>query len=295
MRVWRGLKALGTVVLRDGVYLLPNRPELVEALQAQFDEVTASGGNAQLFAVNARDADQESEFRQVFDRTTEYEKLMLEINGATKQIGDLQRAALSTRLSRLQRDYEAIVLQDFFPGAARDQTREALEDLARAANAVLSPDEPHAAAGRIQRVDPAKYRVRIWATRARPWADRLASAWLIRRFIDRRAKFLWLKSPKDCPKRAVGFDFDGAEFTHVQAKVTFEVLLASFGLDGDPALERIGALIHYLDVGGVPVPEAAGLEALLRGARAALGNDEALLAEAGRLLEYLYASYATGT
>jgi hypothetical protein len=295
MRVWRGLKALGTAVLRDGVYLLPNRPELVQALQAQFDEVTASGGSAQLFSVNARDADQESEFRQVFDRTSEYEKLMLGINGATKQIGDLQRAALSTRLSRLQRDYEAIVLQDFFPGAARDQTREALEDLARAANAVLSPDEPHAAAGRIQRVDPAKYRARIWATRARPWADRLASAWLIRRFIDRRAKFLWLKSPKDCPKRAVGFDFDGAEFTHVQAKVTFEVLLASFGLDGDPALERIGALIHYLDIGGVPVPEAAGLEALLRGARAALGNDDALLAEAGRLLEYLYASYATGT
>ena len=67
------------------------------------------------------------------------------------------------------------------------------------------------------------------------------------------------------------------------------------GLDGDPALERIGALIHYLDVGGVPVPEAAGLEALLRGARAASSDDDALLAEAGRLFEYLYAHYATGT
>jgi hypothetical protein len=295
MRVWRGLKALGTAVLRDGVYLLPNRPELVEALQAQFGEVTASGGSAQIFAVNASNANQEAEFRQVFDRTSEYERLMLEINGATKEIGGLDRVALSTRLTRLGRDYEAIALQDFFPGAAREQTREALEDLARAANAVLSPDEPHAAAGRIQRVDPAKYRGRTWATRARPWADRLASAWLIKRFIDRRARFLWLKSPKDCPKRAVGFDFDGAEFTHVRAKVTFEVLLASFGLDGDPGLERIGALIHYLDVGGVPVPEAPGLEALLRGARAALSDDDALLAEAGRLLEYLYAHYAAGT
>jgi hypothetical protein len=198
-------------------------------------------------------------------------------------------------LTRLKRDCEAIALQDFFPGAARDQAHGALEDLARAANAVLSPDEPHAAAGRIQRVDPAKYQGRTWATRARPWADRLASAWLIKRFIDPRAKFLWLKSPKDCPKRAVGFDFDGAEFTHVRAKVTFEVLLASFGLDGDPALERIGALIHYLDVGGVPVPEAAGLEAVLRGARAASSDDDVLLAEAGRLFEYLYAHYAAGT
>jgi len=294
MRVWRGLKALGTAVLRDGVYLLPNNVEFIEPLQAQSEEVTASGGSAQIVEVNARDKQQETEFRQLFDRTPEYEKLMLEINSARKEIGKLDRAALSSRLTRLRRDYEAIALQDFFPGAARDQTREILEDLMDSANAVLSPDEPHAAAGRIHRLDPAKYRGRTWATRARPWADRLASAWLVKRCIDRRAKFLWLKSPKDCPKRAVGFDFDGAEFTHIGAKVTFEVLLASFGLNEDPALERIGALIHYLDVGGVPVPEAAGLEALLRGARDALNDDDALLAEAGRLLDYLYAHYATG-
>jgi hypothetical protein len=157
---------------------------------------------------------------------------------------------------------------------------------------VLSPHEPRAASGRIQRLDPAKYRRRTWATRARPWADRLASAWLVRRWIDPHAKFVWLKRPKDCPKRAVGFDFDGAEFTHVGTKVTFEVLLASFGLNADSALEKLGALIHYLDVGGVPVPEAAGLEALLRGARDALSDDDALLAEAGRLFDYLYAHYA---
>jgi len=295
MRVWRALKALGTSVLRDGVYLLPNRIEFIEPLQAQSEDVTASGGTAQILEVSARDEEQESEFRQLFDRTSGYEKLMLEANAARKEIRGLDRVALSARLARLKRDCEAIALQDFFPGAARDQAHGALEDLARAANAVLSPDEPHAAAGRIQRMEAAKYRGRTWATRARPWADRLASAWLIKRFIDPSAKILWLKSPKDCPKRAVGFDFDGAEFTHVRAMVTFEVLLASFGLDGDPALERIGALIHYLDVGGVPVPEAAGLEAVLRGARAASSDDDALLGEAGRLFEYLYMHYATGT
>ncbi len=156
---------------------------------------------------------------------------------------------------------------------------------------MLSPDEPHAIARRIQRVDVAKYRDRTWATRARPWADRLASAWLIKRFIDRRAQFLWLKSPKSCPKRAVGFDFDGAEFTHVGAKVTFEVLLSSFELEADPALERIGALIHYLDVGGVPAAEAAGIEALLRGAHATLSDDDRLLSEAGKVFDFLYACY----
>ena len=294
MRVWRALKSLGTAVLRDGVYLLPNRPEFIGPLQERSDEVTASGGSAQTFEVNARDDEQESEFRQLFDRTSEYEKLMLDISACRKEIDDVERAALSARLMRLRRDYEAIVARDFFAGPACDQAGGALEDLARAAIAVLSPDEPHAIAGRIQRVHPEKYRGRTWATRARPWADRLASAWLIKRFIDRRAKFVWLQHPKDCPKRAVGFDFDGAEFTHVGAKVTFEVLLSSFGLEGDSALGKIAALIHYLDVGGVPAAEAAGIEALLRGARTASSDDDRLVAEAAKLFDFLYANYAAG-
>ena len=293
MRVWRALKALGAAVLRDGVYLLPNRPEFLEPLQAQSGEVTASGGSAQLLELDARDAAQETDFRLLFDRTLEYQQLMPEIDGLKKELRKLTPTALGSRLVRLRREYEAIVARDFFAGAAADQARQVLDDLASAANAVLSPNEPHAGAGRVQRLDPAKYRGRTWATRARPWADRLASAWLIRRCIDPQAKFLWLRDPKDCPKRAIGFDFDGAQFTHVGAKVTFEVLLASFGLGADSALERIGALIHYLDVGGVPVPEAAGVEAMLRGARAAHADDDALTAEAARLFDYLYANYAS--
>ncbi len=291
MRIWRALKALGTAVLRDGVYVLPNRDEFFEPLQAQSEEVTASGGSAQILEVEARDKLQEMEFRQLFDRTPDYEKLTLEIRSARKGIGKTQGAALSSHLTRLGRDFETIALQDFFPGAAREQTRDALASLAAAANVVLSPDEPHASAGQIRRLDRAKYQGRAWATRARPWADRLASAWLIKRFIDPRAKFLWLKSPKDCPRRAVGYDFDGAEFTHIGAKVTFEVLLASFGLEGDPALERIGAIIHYLDAGGVSVPEAVGLEAMLRGARQLIEDDDSLVNEAGKLFQFLYVHY----
>jgi hypothetical protein len=293
MRVWRALKALGTAVLRDGVYVLPNRDEFLEPLQAQSEEVIASGGSAQILEVEARDKSQEMEFRQLFDRMPDYEKLLQEIRAANKGIGKTESTALSSSLARLRRDYETIALQDFFPGAAREQTRDALESLTAAANVVISPDEPHATGGKIQRVDRARYQGRTWATRARPWADRLASAWLIKRFIDPRAKLLWLKSPKECPKRAVGYDFDGAEFTHVGAKVTFEVLLASFGLEGDPALERIGAIIHYLDAGGVPVPEAVGLEAILRGARQLIEDDDDLVNEAGKLFQFLYA-HCTG-
>ena len=104
----------------------------------------------------------------------------------------------------------------------------------------------------------------------------MASAWLIRRFIDPEARFLWLKSAADCPKKAVGFDFDGATFSHVGSRVTFENLLVAFSLE-TPALLRLGVVVHGLDAGGVQPPEAAGVERVLAGMRDAITNDDQLL------------------
>jgi hypothetical protein len=119
----------------------------------------------------------------------------------------------------------------------------------------------------------------------------LGSSWLIRRFIDPHARFLWLQDIRDCAKRAVGFDFDGADFTHTGEKLTFEVLMESFGLESIAGLNRVAALVHYLDVGGIPLPEAAGFEFLLRAARDTFADDDALLREAARLFELIYISY----
>ena len=97
---------------------------------------------------------------------------------------------------------------------------------------------------------------------------------------------------KDCPKNAVGFDFDGAEFTHVDSKVTFEVLVVSFGLESDPGLARLGALVHHLDVGGIPIAEAAGFATIMAGARSLQQNDDELLKAMTPVLDSLYAGYA---
>jgi hypothetical protein len=156
----------------------------------------------------------------------------------------------------------------------------------------LSPDEPQETQGGIARLDRERYRGRTWATRRRLWVDRVASAWLIRRFIDPDARFKWLAKPSDCPKSSLGFDFDGATFTHVGDRVTFETLLASFDLEGDPALMRLGALVHQLDVGGEPVAEASGFEAVMAGARERLNDDDALLTEMSAVLDSLYAHFA---
>jgi hypothetical protein len=151
--------------------------------------------------------------------------------------------------------------------------------------------EPRFSRRALRHLDTGRYKRRVWATRKAPWVDRLASGWLIRRFIDREAKFAWIARPSECPKKAVGYDFDGAEFTHVGNRVTFEVLLNSFSLETDPALAAIGAAVHFLDVGGIPVADAKALETMLKGAREKARGDDALLAEACRIFDLLYSGY----
>jgi len=174
-----------------------------------------------------------------------------------------------------------------------------LVELDRRIQARSSLDEPSAPARLVPHCDPAQYQRRLWATRKRLWVDRVASAWLIRRFIDREARFIWLDNPADCPKDALGFDFDGAAFTHTETTtgiwVSFETLMMSFDLERDGALQSIARLVHYLDIGGLPVPEAAGFERLLHGMHARIDNDDTLLIEAGRLLDDFYTAFAEET
>lgn len=192
-------------------------------------------------------------------------------------------------LRQRRKDLDAIIAVDFFAGELRDHALREYAALERRITRHFSPDEPQAAAGNIQRRQRSEYQGRRWGTRARPWVDRIASAWLIQRFIDPQARFLWLTNVADCPAYVLGFDFDGAAFTHIDERVTFEVLAASCDLDIDPGLKRLGALVHALDIDGeTATPEAAGFAAILTGARARLENDDALLANVSPSLDSLY-------
>jgi hypothetical protein len=228
----------------------------------------------------------------LFDRTEEYSKLRQTWKEANRTLASLPVQEVTRLQRRLQREYETVRAIDFFPGDAALEAEAAWSEFNQRVASVLSPDEPHASGGNVTRLDARKYQGRLWATRARLWVDRVASAWLIQRFIDRDARFRWLTRPTDCPKSALGFDFDGAAFTHVGDRVTFETLMASFGLEDDPALARVAAIVHVLDVGGEPVPEAKGLEAVLAGTRERLlDDDDALLAEMAAVLDSLYAHF----
>ena len=154
----------------------------------------------------------------------------------------------------------------------------------------LSPGEPATGPGEIASLRIADYQGKTWATRARPWVDRLATAWLVQRFVDRSPSFVWLEDVAACPRSAVGYDFDGADFSHVGERVTFEVLATSFGLDADPALKRLGELVHAIDIGGIAVDEAPGVEMFVRGLQAQHVADDALLKAAVALFDTLYAA-----
>ncbi|MDB5955461.1 chromate resistance protein ChrB domain-containing protein [Ramlibacter sp.] len=291
MRVWRGLKALGCMALRDGAYLLPADGEREQALRELGDECAREGGVAWLMDVQPRATEETQAWRQLFDRNAEYAELRKSWKDANPSVGSLSTSELTRLQRKLQREYDAVRAIDFFPADASAEAHAAWTDLNRRIDQLLSPEEPHETQGGIPRLNAADYRGRTWATRRRLWVDRVASAWLIRRFIDPDARFKWLQRPADCPKSALGFDFDGAAFTHVGDRVTFETLSASFGLEADPALARLARLVHHLDVGGEPVPEAIGFEAVIAGARERLDDDDALLAEMTTMLDSLYAHF----
>lgn len=293
MRIWRAVKALGCAALRDGTYLLPAQAEQAAQLQALADEALQEGGQAWLLHVHAQDMAEQAAYQALFDRTADYTPWLKELAQVRQHLPTLPTVELQRLQRRHGRTYEAIRKIDFFPGEASIRAEAQWRDFTNAVEARQSPGEPQAAAGRIARRDRMQYQGRRWATRRHLWVDRVASAWLIQRFIDPGARFVWLESPAHCPTDALGFDFDGATFSHVGDRVTFEVLLSSFGLDGDRGLLRLGAMVHALDVGGTTTPEAGGFEAVLAGARKRWPDDDALLADVGGVLDSLHAHFST--
>ena len=292
VRLWRALRDLGVANLRDGAALLPASDAHRAALGAVAAQVESDGGSHWLLELAPQSAETEAQLRGAFDRGEIYRELRSGLAELRAELPRLDEAGARRRLRQAERQLAAASGIDFFPGEAQAQARLAVEELGAMVNRQFSPEEPAPAVGAVERLDRARYRGRLWATRRRLWVDRAASAWLIRGFIDPEARFLWLERPADCPPEALGFDFDGAAFSHLGERVTFEVLLASFGLDGDPALARLGRLVHYLDVGGAPVAEAAGFEAVLAGMRETAPDDQGLLAALTPVLDALYRRYA---
>lgn len=290
VRVWRALKATGASTLREGVYLLPASAPTAQALWNIERLIHESGADAHMLVVSARDETQEQTFRALFDRSALYAELLQSIKETRGTLKRASEAELHKALRGLEQQLRAVQASDFFPDQSSEMAGAALSMLRREIELHLSPGEPSPRAKQIERQAVEEFQGRTWATRKRPWIDRLASAWLVQRFVDQAPQFVWLDDPRHCPEAALGFDFDHARFTHVGDKVTFEVLAHTFGLDADTGLQRLGELVHYIDIGGIPVDEAAGVETVVRGLQSQHDSDNALLAAALPVFDALYAA-----
>ncbi|WP_410210355.1 chromate resistance protein ChrB domain-containing protein [Aquirhabdus sp.] len=290
MRAWRTLKASGAAVLRDGVYILPDQDACRATLHTVAIDVNAHAGSAYVLDAHAPE---DAHFESLFDRSPDYAALLNEVIKLREPLTTEQLPETIKQTRKLRKQLSALIEIDFFPNESQPQVTAALQELELHIARSQSPDEPQAVNQAIPRRLIADYQGKFWATRQHPWVDRLACAWLIKRYIDPLAQILWLTTPLDCPANALGFDFDGATFSHVGNAVSFEVLLTSFGLM-ESGLQRLAALVHYLDVGGVQPAEAIGIESVLTGLRQTIHDDDQLLAAALHVFDGLLAAFENG-
>src|ERR1700722_18095920 len=277
MRIMRTLEATGCAVLRDGVYLLPDSPAHRKSFGKLGEYIDGARGSAHFLVFPSLDDKQEIAFRAMSNRGREYDELVKVVESMRAGFGVSEPTAIARVLSKQRRELTSMIALDFFPGAARENAKRVLDELERQVYAMMFPDEPATAA--LAKRD-GEFARRAWATRKPLLADRLASAWLIRRFIDPEAIMVWLDKGQAAPSSVVSFGYEDARFRSRNDRVGFEELLTAFGLEQHHALKRVGALVHYLDAGGKPVAEAPGVDTLLQGAYRRNKDDDELLAEA---------------
>jgi len=285
MRVLRTLESLGAAVMREGAYLLPESVGNRQALDALADYIAKSAGVAHVLEVAAATPAQQKSFERLFDRTSRYQDLVKTVESLRVGFGHSDPSAISRVLHKQRRELEAISALDFFPTEAKARAERALADVEAAVKQLLFASQSQAmAAGE-------KLLGRAWVTRKPLWADRLACAWLIRRFVDPEATLAWLEKGEALPAGALGFAFDGAHFAASASRVAYEELLARTNLGANAALARIGSIVHFLEMGGTAVPEAAGVQMLLQGAVRRSPALQDLVAEAEKTFDLLYEAY----
>lgn len=286
MRVLRTLESLGAAVMREGAYLLPDTPPARHSLEALAEYVGRSAGSAQVLRASAASAAQDEALVRLFDRSARYHELVKTVESLRVGFGHSDPGAISRVLAKQRREFEDIAALDFFPGEARARAERALREVDAAVRKLLFSAQSQAALGQGE-----KLFARTWATRKPLWADRLACAWLIRRFVDPEARLVWLEKGEAPPAGALGYGYDGAHFAASETRVTYEQMLHRLSLGANAALAKIGGIVHALEMRGQPVAEAAGVQTLLQGALRRSPGDAELLGEAEKTFDLLYEAY----
>jgi hypothetical protein len=294
VKIWRRLQAIGAVGLRGSVYVLPNREECIEVFEWLSRELRELGGQAAICEARFLDesTDDDIERRFIDARSADYTEIAALAKQLAKQL-DAKRiaperiAAIADQHGKLVQRLGEVTAIDFLHVPGREAVEGLLAAIARALpRDGTRPNQP------LELV--AKPRGATWVTRTGVHVDRIASAWLIRRFIDPEARFAFVPAKGYVPKPGeLRFDMFEAEFTHVGDRCTFEVLVERMGLR-DPALAAIGEIIHDLDLRDDKFgrDETAGVRSAIDGICTVARDDEQRIAAASPMLDGLYSHFS---
>jgi len=288
VKIWRRLQAIGAVPLKNAVHVLPRSPEAELAFRELLEEIVSSGGEATLIEAQLLAGQSDADVRILFDnaRDADYD----EIAQAARRLLETGPASGSD-IAKLQKRLEEVGKLDFFGSHGRQEAEAALAELDRQRyqHPDVSRTEPASVA------EPIDLTGRTWVTRSGVHVDRIACAWLIRRFVDPDADFKFVDSRHHDPVPGeLRFDMVDAEFTHEEDRCSFETLLLRANLTNDPALVAIGEIIHELDIGDGKFarPETAGVGAMLSGVCASSDDDLQRIAIASEALNQFHAFFS---
>ncbi len=294
-KVLKLLSRAGAVPLKDSVYLLPLREDLLTELERISAVAVSSGGDAHILQAQSVGRPSDEELVESFQRTRDEDyrdlttrlrkwRVKLERTGSDSA----PRGPFRVRLGHARRRLQQIGRIDFFRAPLRTEAEAALREfeceltVGAVAAGVEVREANHELVGRT------------WVTRRGIQVDRIASAWLIRRFIDPKARFRFIDPHEEQARdRELTFDMTGADFTHEEDRCTFETLVRRVK-PGDGALAHLAEVVHDIDIkdGKFGRPEARGIEQLLLGMLAANHDDEARLKRGFALLDDLHQSFA---
>ncbi len=300
VKIGRRLQRVGAVPIKNSVYVLPDRPASLEDFQWIRAEIVEGGGDASICQAGFIDGLSDGRIEQAFRdaRDADYAAIVDAARELRSSLRQRDRGAprpsparADDELARVRKRLSTIASIDFFGAAGRTAAEHAL----RAASEVLRPPGANTARAAAAGPDRAAWRGRTWVTRSGIFVDRMASAWLIRRFIDRDARFRFVAEPRYRPARGeLRFDMFDGEFTHEGDHCTFETLLDRFGLD-DPALREIGEIVHDIDLKDEKFAraDAPGIERVFAGIAAATADDMARMERGAQVLDELHALFTS--
>src|SRR5829696_8376596 len=296
VKVWRRLQGLGAVAVKATVYALPATAEAQEDFEWLLREIVQGGGEAIVCEARLVEGLTDQEVRALFDRARDedYEELAKELRAVATALADdppERRVEAKAQLARLKARLAQITAIDFFGADGREAAEGLLLELeGRLREKEPPPVEPAAAV-------LGELKGRTWVTRTGVHVDRIASAWLVRRFIDPEPRFKFVPAKGYVPEPGeLRFDMFEAEFTHEGDRCTFEVLIDRAGLKNDRGLAALAEIVHDIDLkdGKFGRPEAEGIRTLIAGICNGTQDDDERLARGAAVFDDLYRSFVRG-